>query len=212
MTAIIAIKKNNKIYIGSDGVRTCEPNIEHLDNYPNNWKIQHILGSKHCFIATSGDANCGQVIKNIPNLLDGKEDISYNYLINRVIPKIFKTCKNSMETCRDNDYGYEIASEIIITTLNKLFVIDEYGRVLESNEMVCLGIGTTQLVIKYQEIKNSDLEAREMVLKCLDHAIKYGANIGYPLMIMNNANDDVEYIKSKDEIEYGHDKQKEKVL
>lgn len=212
MTAIIAIKKNNKIYIGADGIRTCEPYIEHLSDCQSSWKLQRISGSKHCFIATAGEAQCGQVIKNIPNLLDGKEDISYNYLINKVIPKIFKTCKKSMSTYRDNDYGYEITCEIIITTLNKLFLIDEFGRVLESNEMVCIGIGTTQLIVKYQEIKNSDLEAREMVLKCLEHAIKYGSNIGYPLVIMNNVNDDMEYIKSKDEIKYGYEKQKEKVL
>lgn len=212
MTAIIAIKKNNEIFIGTDGVRTSGTNIEHLCNCQESWKIKHILGSKHCFIATSGDANCGQVIKNIPNLLDGKEDISYNYLINRVIPKIFKNCRKSNDTYNEFDYGYEIKCAIIITTLTKLFLIDEYGRVLESNEMACIGIGKTQLIIKYQEIRNEDLDAREMVLKCLDHAVGYGRNIGYPLMMMNNVNDNAEYIKSKDEIKYGHDKQKEKVL
>lgn len=212
MTAIIAIKRNNKIYIGADGVRTCEPNIEHLSDCQSTWKIKRILGSKHCFIATSGDSICGQVIKNIPNLLDGKEDISYNYLINRVIPKIFKMCKQSCDTYSENDYGYEIKCSIIITTLNKLFLINDYGRVLESNEMVCMGIGKTQLMLKYQEIRNEDLDAREMVLKCLDHAVSYGRNIGYPLMMMNNINDNAEYIESKNEIEYGYQKSKEKVL
>ena len=211
MTAIIAIKKDNKIYIGADGVRTCEPNIEHLNDCQNTWKIKRILGSKHCFIATAGDSTCGQVIKNIPNLLDGKEDISYNYLINRVIPKIFKTCKQSCDTYSENDYGYEIKCSIIITTLNKLFLINDYGRVLESNEMVCIGIGKTQLFIKYQEIRNEDLGAREMVLKCLDHAVNYGNNIGYPLMMMNNVNNNAEYIESKNEIKYGYEKQTEKV-
>ena len=185
MTAIIAIKDGKRIMIGADGYTSNDTYGWPIAN-KELYKIQRVNGSPNCLIACAGDCDRNFAIKNIPNLLDSKDDVNFNFIVNKVLPKIYKTLKD-LNYIKTGDKYNQISSSVIIATKSHLFKISGYGIVIEADTVTMCGSGEDMLYCKYQQINDDKISAEAKIVECLKHAIKYGQSIGYPITILENS-------------------------
>ncbi|MCQ2799939.1 MAG: hypothetical protein MJ228_04185 [Bacilli bacterium] len=187
MTAIIAIKEKNRIYVGADG--RCSNGVDmFVTENKEQYKVARVNGSPNCLIASSGKSDRNDIIASIPNLLDKKDDVTYEYLVNKTLPKIYKYLE-SKSLIVEGDVLNKIDSSIVLATKSHLFWIDGCGFVTECNNAAAIGIGKDMLICKYTKIKDENIPAVKKVEECLKHAIKYGQSIGYPIIIAENSAD-----------------------
>ena len=181
MTAIIAIKDGKQVIIGADGKRSTDVNAWSIKD-ESSYKVQFVNGSPNCLIACAGPVTNNNVIMNIKNLLDGKKDVSFKYMVNKVLPKIYNKLDEAHLIKKDKRYN-SIESSIIIATKNHLYKISGAGTISERTQVATIGSGEEMLLCKYQAIKDSKLSTQDKVIECLKHAVKYGQAIDYPLVI-----------------------------
>ena len=195
MTAIVAIKKGKQIAMGADGVSSTDKNIYSID-VSSSYKVQRILGTKHCLIAGTGEVGSINIVRSCDNLLDGKEDVSFDYMVNKVVPKMFHLIKDANKIGKDNSY-VDMNAEFVIATKTHLYKVNYIGNVTEYDDVCCAGSGNTLLFCKYNHIKDKDMSLEEKIIDCLNYTIAHGKGYGYPLVILNNYDDKEIIIKSK---------------
>lgn len=184
MTAIIGIKDGKRIMVGSDGMYTSGHFINAIDNIGES-KVQRIDGSPNCLIACAGDSKIMVLVNGVKNLLDGKDDISFNYLVKNIMPKIVDVLdENNMVTTEDDEKSMEC--ELVIATKSHLYLINNSFEVSECKGVVCCGVGSIALVSKYLELKDKDISQEQLIIDCLDYSVKLTPTVGYPLSIYEN--------------------------
>lgn len=196
MTAIIGIKDGKKIIVGSDG-RTSTETDGWAIREKSSYKVQRVNGSPNCLIACSGNVDSIFVVHNIKNLLGGKNDVTYKYMVNVVVPKIYDALEKSNLIKKTEKYNM-INVYIIVGTKSHLYKITTYGVVSECSNVAIAGSGEDMLLCKYQAIKDKKISAREKVIQCVKHAIEYGQSIGYPITLAStDSTDEIEVIEEK---------------
>lgn len=188
MTAIIAIKDGKRIMVGTDG-RSCTDDDAWAIRNKESYKVKRIDGSPNCLIACAGYVHRNSVISNIPNLLDGKDDVTFKYLVNKTLPKIYDELEK-LRLIKQGEKYNEIDSSVIIATKKHLFKISGYGIVTECAKVAIAGSGDDMLLCKYQNIKDLAIPTQDKITMCLKHAIKYGQSIGYPIVIESTIKED----------------------
>lgn len=196
MTAIIGIKRKNRIIIGADGISSyldIDDN-EIIEN--NRIKVKRIDGSPSCLIACAGRSDNINAIVNITNLLDKKENVSHSYMVKHVVKKIFYECAiRSLLLHNDEDAFDDLNASIIIATKKKLYYITSVGTVIDIKNVVCIGSGSNQLCSTYLNINNSNTDMKEIAIECLKSASNLCVGIGYPFTIgENDKNKEIEII------------------
>lgn len=185
MTAIIGIKRKNRIIIGADSITSYIDTNDNSIIENTSLKIKRIDGSPSCLIACTGNANNINAVVNVTNLLDGKENVSHSYMIKYVVPKLFKECANRgfLERVDDHD---ELNMRILIATKKNLYYINDVGTVVDIKKCVFIGSGQSQLTNAYLNINDDNRDLKEIAIDCLDSTCRTCIGIGYPLTIGEN--------------------------
>ena len=98
MSVVVAIKKDEKIYVGADSQVTRGGTRRTLNN-PNNYKIWKVKGVDNCLMAHVGNVRDSNVVRLIDGLITDYDvyrgNIDYEYVVKSIVPDIVNALKRS---------------------------------------------------------------------------------------------------------------------
>lgn len=201
MSVIVAIKENNKIYIGCDSQVTCGGTRTTLKN-PNNYKIWKVLGAEHCVMG-----HVGLVRESIPvRLMDSlvtdyaeiKGYVDYEYVCKRVYPMIIDELKSWNYIKSDGVFdGTE--SNFLFAYKNQLFNLAPDGCIIEIEDCVAIGSGSSQAIGSLLTSEGQDPRTR--IIKAIKASAASDIYVDYPIIITDTENTEFEIITELDEKE-----------
>lgn len=196
MSVVVAIKKDGKVFIGADSQATKGGSRISLSN-PNNYKIWKVKGVENCIMGAVGlvrDTCFIKVMNDLVREIDVLHDeIDYEYIINRIQPKIIDELLERKSIKQDNPYG-SLESKFIFAYKEKLFTI-EYGAVIEHDDFVSLGSGECEAIGSL--LSTDEQEPRERIIKAIKASATSDIYVDYPIVITNTESTEFEVINEK---------------
>lgn len=175
MSIVIAIKTKDGVVIGADKQTTTGGHIStHISNkvFKSKWS--------NTAIGMVGERRNNNIIThNIVDLIDpidilNKKDLDEEYVVNRIIPRIYNLLVKHYVIQRDSVL-YDFGSDFIIVSHKNIFRISGNGSVIEKEDYAAIGCGK-ELVKGYFEtidFKEIDLEkAKELIKKAILQSCK----------------------------------------
>lgn len=197
MSVIVAIKENDKIYIGCDSQATKGGTRTTLKN-KNNYKVWKVIGVDNCLMASVGALRDACVIRTMDNLITEyniyKKQICYSFVVNRIIPDIIERLqdvhylkKSDVFECMDSSYlfAYE----------NKLYYIGCDGSVVEVDDCVAIGSGKNEAIGSLLTSIGQDPEER--IIKAIKASATSDIYVDYPIIITDTENTEFKIINEK---------------
>ncbi|MCR4660594.1 MAG: hypothetical protein K5765_01175 [Clostridia bacterium] len=199
MSAIVAIKANGRVYVGTDSQTSKGGSKLSLTNL-NNFKIWKVKGTKHCVMGSVGVLRDSCAIRVMDNLIRDIDelhgDIDYEYVVNRVEPLIKDELKEREFIKADSPYD-SMESRFLLATKDKIFTI-EYGAVIEHNDYAVIGSGESEVIGSLESTETlSDPEER--IVRAIKACISHNLYVSYPIILMNTKNDMYKVITEKNE-------------
>ena len=201
MSTVIAIKDGSKVYIGCDSLVSKGWTVDHLP--ARRAKAFKIEGTNGAVMGGSGflrDLNILACADDLVPEIYKYKSIEFKDMVNTIVPAIMKKLEdNHRITMKDNIY--EMQSCFIFAYKDKVFSIDFEGSVEEPESGFCaVGCGYILAEGAYHSIKNdSSLSAPQKVIKTLMAACDKDANVDYPIIVFNTADDTVIEVKNQKE-------------
>lgn len=185
MTAIMGLKEGNRIFIAADGRVSAENAALNCYGCEDDCKIKRVKGSPDCLIAFAGNANSAHFINDIDDLLDGKNDPSYNYIVRKTLPKIYSVLERKGVVTHEKN-RCNIGCNLILATKTHLYTISQFGIVTEQTKVAFSGFGFLASYATYMVLKSKHLSPTELIRQCIQESIKRCDYVGYPIVIMEN--------------------------
>ena len=191
MSVVAVIKDGDNVYIGCDSQASrCEHKF--ILTNKNNYKIFRPIKEKDVIIGVYGDLRNRDILFCIDEYIDEltkiENKVDCRYMIKNVIPKIFKTLENEHKiTNTKND------SIIIFNYKNQIYYINDDGSILEIDDYFAIGSGAKFSIGYLSECDK--INPKEALIKSIRSACKNDLDVNYPIIIMNNQNDNIEIIE-----------------
>lgn len=204
MSVVVAIKENNKIYMGADSQVTKGGTRTTLKNQ-NNYKIWKVEGSNNCLMAHVGavrDANVVRLMRDIVTDYDEfRNRVDYRFVVKYLVPEIVRTLREAHYLKGNKeDYIDFMESSFLFAYRNKLFSIDSDGCVLEIEDSVAIGSGSDQAVGSLLSTEGQDPKQR--IIKAIKASAASDIYVDYPIVLADTENTEFEIITEKDERKY----------
>lgn len=183
MSVVLAIKQDNKIYLGADSQVTRGGTRLSLSN-PNNYKIWKVKGVENCIIGSVGVLRDACVIRIMDNLIRQNEitdeTISFEYVVDRIVPRM----KRELE-----EYGYLSKNEkfdgfdssFLIAHKDKLYYIGSDAAVIEIDDCIAIGTGSNESLGSLLSTNNEDPLKR--IIKAVKSSATHDIYVDYPIII-----------------------------
>jgi len=201
LSTVVAIKDNDKVWIGCDSQVSF--GWTKLSTTENTNKVFRIGDSKNVVIGCVGALRDLNIISTAEQLIEEyillKDSLDFKYIVRNVVPKIFKELDRfgRLET---NNNIQSMYSTFLITYKDKMFKINSDGSVSEGKEILAIGSGYITVLGAYEAIKdNTTLTAQEKLIACLKASCEQDLHVNYPIIITNT-------LEEKDTIIYKDNK------
>ena len=183
MSLVIAIKENNRIYLGCDSQVTSGGTRTTLQNQ-NNYKVWKVNGTDHCIMASVGNFRDACVVRTMFDLVTDydvyKKRVNFDFVVNSVVPEIIERLKEA-HYIADSGVFMGMDSSWLFAYEDKLFEIASDGSVLEIEDFVAIGSGKKEAIGSLLSTNGQEPEKRIIT------AIKAGAAsdiyVDYPIII-----------------------------
>lgn len=202
MSVVVAIKKNNMVYLGADSQVTRGGSRSSLSNV-NNYKIWKVKGVEQCYMGAVGalrDSCVLRIINGFVREIDAiHDDIDYEYVVNRIEPMIRDVLIEHKFVKEDNPYE-TMDSRFLFVYKNKIFTI-EYGAVIEHDDFVVIGSGESEAVGSLLSLPK-ELDVNERIIKAIKASAAHDIYVDYPIILANTKDCNFEVITEKNEREF----------
>jgi len=195
MSVVVAIRDGDLIYIGADSQKTKGHTRETSTNI-NNLKIFKPLSNKNLIIGFSGDYRDRDILycsEDYIGKIFENDSFDYKFIVSNFVPNIFSLLKHHGRIYKGSDNMEYMDGTLIITYKNKLYRISSFGVVTEIDDYCAIGTGENFAIGYLNEGDKTNL--KEALIKSLKSAIKNDIYLSYPIIIMNNKNNDIEVIE-----------------
>lgn len=185
MSVVVAIKRDNKIYIGADSQVTKGWTRSSLSN-PNNYKVWKVDGVDNCLMAHCGTVSEANVIKVaeklVPEVNVLKNTVDFKCMVKNVVPSIFKELKNANFEC-SRDGHPAMHSEFLFAYKDKLFNIGGDGCVIEVDDYCAIGSGSEPALGSLLTTENEIPEER--IKKAIKASATSDIFVDYPIIMID---------------------------
>ncbi len=195
MSVVVAIKKDNVIYMGADSQATRGGSRSSLSN-PNNYKIWKVKDVDHCLIGHVGRVRDACVIRVMSGLIKEidviKDNVNFDYVVNRVHPCILDELKKrNYVTIGDKFEGME--SRFLLAFKDKLFSIGNDGSIIEVDDFIAIGSGEAEAIGSLLTTSAND-EPSERIIKAIKSSAVHDIYVDYPIIMCNTETTSFEVI------------------
>lgn len=197
MSLVVAIKKDDVVYLGADTRATKGERISsHLAE--ENLKIRR-MGS--CFVGMSGNVASIQLMTNHPEWFELKaKPLTKKFLVQKVIPKYYDLVKEMDKLEVDEQAGVspKCGCTFLVTDGNKLFEIDDDFEVIELSKYGQIGC-TERIALTFLLNALDDYSPNEMILKALRTSAYRNDGVGAPYILINTGDKKFEVVEERDD-------------
>ncbi len=186
MSVVVAIKKDNVVYVGADSQVTCGGTKASLSN-PNNYKIWPVKGVDHCLMGAVGELRDACVIRTMDGLVDRLDAIDglvdYDYVVN-VIEPLIREVLHSRKFLPDDDPYSCMGTVFLFVYQDKIYTI-EAGAVIEHDDYTAIGSGSSEAMgslnsTEFEENPNT------RIIKAIKASAGHDLYVGYPIILGNS--------------------------
>lgn len=175
MSVIIAVKKDDTVYLGADTQITCGTSKINVTTGANTKLFTFDNG---VIIGYTGSSIVHQIIIANPEWLDFKneDEFTKEYLITKFIPKL----KEAMQLYNytDDDFAF------LIVYKSKIYQINEDYTVFNLEHALAIGSGSTAIRLKLSKLNiNDDIESQ--ILEALRFSAQNNSAVGAPFRLVN---------------------------
>lgn len=193
MSVVVAVKKDNIVYIGADsqctcnGTKICSSNI-------NNLKIWSVRGVENCVIGHVGSVREANLIKtNSDYIFKDEGKIDFDFIVNCVVENIYNLLDSKKLIYKDSDDMPMMHSRFLICYENKIYKIGKDFAVIEIDECTALGSAELEATGSLYSSKGEDPIVR--ISKAIKVAACNDIYVSDPIIIMNTYDHEVEILK-----------------
>lgn len=196
MSVVVAIKDNDKIWVGCDSQVTAGYTKSTLKSQMKIWRVSDddelIMG----LVGDLRDANilstAEEWIEELPKL---KNEVNFKYIVRKIVPRIFREL-NTFGRMRQKDNIQSIESGVIFAYKDNAFQIDSDGCVNEIDDVLIMGSGNRLCLGAWNRLKDKDVPAKDKLIEVIKSACESDLYVNYPIIIMNTKDKEVEIIES----------------
>lgn len=193
MSLVVAIKKDDIVYLGAD-TRTTRGEIIRSNLLEENLKIHH-MGS--CFVGAVGSVASSQILLNHPEWFELKgKPLTKKFIVQNIIPKYYDLVKE-MDKFDKEDMNSSLPkseSVFLVTDGKKLFRIDSDFEVVELSRYGQIGCSEIiALTLIFSVI--DDCSPNEMILKALRESAYRDNGVGAPFVLINTRDNKFEFVE-----------------
>lgn len=196
MSVVVAVKDGNKIWIGADSQCSNSYSKKTLSN-KNNFKIFKPKDDKNLVIGYCGTVRDMNIFSCVDSYIDEltklKNEVNFKYMVNTVVPKLFKILNDNDRTIKDPKVLPNLESQLIFACKDKIFEIGSNGQVIECDDYCSIGSGSdfARGYLNKADFKNP----KQDVINAIKSACTSDLYVGYPIVVMNTEDDSVEIIQ-----------------
>lgn len=202
MSVVVAIKENNKVYIGVDSQVTKGGTRTTLKN-PHNYKVWRVPGAPHCLMAQVGSFRDSNVVRLMDRLVTDynifREHVGYEFVVKKVVPDIVEELKK-YGMLKDDKYIECMDSAFIFAFEDQLYMIGRDLSVIEIDDYVAMGSGEDQAIGSLLSTEGS--EPRERIVKAIKASAAADIYVDYPIILTDTETGEFEIITEKNEDKY----------
>lgn len=180
MSTIIALKDNDIVHLISDSQTSAGDNKANYIKSTNH-KIFKPIGINNCLIAKVGIVNQKSVLSTIDFELSDINEITYDIVVKRIIPKISSSVKDFGHKTYEDDGDF--GSSFLIVQRDKIFFVDGDLSATEVIDFMAIGIGYA--VATGSVITNDYLEPKQRLINALSIVSKLKIGVGSPFIYYN---------------------------
>lgn len=197
MSVIVGIIHEGTVYLGSDSQIT-RGGTKKNHRHPNNLKIWHPDGKENILIGSSGLIKGMNIIKTISGLVDYQTlfegTLNYQYVIKNISKKIMDTMEEA-KLIDSKEYKPVMSNDFLFASNDELYEIGTDGAVIQVDDFTAIGSGSVEAIGSlFSTVKETP---RERIIKAIESAISNDIYVGYPIVIMNTKNQNIEVIDKK---------------
>lgn len=182
MSVIIAIKKDDVIYLGTDTRYSDGGNLISLLN-ENMLKIWKVEGRESCLMGQVGIQREASAIRACKDIIEETATIDFAYVVNYVEPRIREVLKEHEFIDVNDPYG-TMKSRFILVSNDKMYIIDR-GSVLEYDDFVAIGSSECEAfgsLVSTQNEKNPE----KRILEALRVSAMHDVYVGAPFVLIDS--------------------------
>ena len=202
MSVVVAIKKDEKIYVGADSQVTRGGTRRTLNN-PNNYKIWKVKGVDNCLMAHVGNVRDSNVVRLIDGLITDYDvyrgNIDYEYVVKSIVPDIVNALKRS-GFLKDEAYLEHMDSCFLFAYQNQLYMINTDGCVIEIDDYVAIGSGSDQAIGSLLSTESEKPDLR--IIKAIKASAASDIYVDYPIVLSDTKTTEFKIINEIDEKKY----------
>ena len=211
MSVVVAIKENDRIYIGADSQVTKGGTRTTLKN-PNNYKIWKVDGSDNCLMGHVGNLRDANIIRLMRNVIDDYDEfykrVDYRFIVNYLVPEIVKRLKDAQFVKASDNYIEYIDSSFLFAYKDILFYINSDLSVIEIDDYIAIGSGANEAIGSLHSTVGQDPYKR--IAKAIKSSAASDIYVDYPIIISDTETTEFEVITEKNENKFFSKNQEKK--
>ena len=193
MSLVVAIKKDDVVYLGAD-TRTTRGERVRSNLAEEDLKI-HRMGS--CFVGTAGSVANLQLMTNHPEWFELKgKPLTKKFIVQNIIPKYYDLVKEmgKLDIDEENKELPKCDCTFLVTDGKKLFQIDDDFEVIELSKYGQIGC-TENIALTFMLNAFDDYSPNDMILKTLRTSAYRNDGVGAPYVLINTRDNEFEIVE-----------------
>ena len=202
MSVVVAIKKDNKVYMGCDSQITSGGTRSTLSN-PNNYKIWKVQGVENCLMGSVGYVRDACLIRTMDSLVTDynvyKKHICFDFVVNIIVPDIIDRLAKARYIKSDGVFE-GMNSSFLFAFQDQLFHISSDGSVIEVDDFIAIGSGKNEAAGSL--LSTDGLNPEERIIKAIKASAANDIYVDYPIIMTNTEKTEFDVITEKNEKSY----------
>ena len=197
MSVLIACKKDNVVYMGTD-TRVIVNEHKKSELCESNYKIQKLENGM--LLGVISERITRQVIFAYSEIftLDKKGRLTRKHIIEEIIPSLFKVLhKNELMVKEEGDVP-SMSAQIILAHEDTLYEIYKDFTVYRYEDFQILGSSVSYGQFIISNIKETD-DVNNSIVKALEMISKYNQLVGRPYLLIDTKDKEYKLIRGEDE-------------
>ena len=198
MSVVVAIKENNKIYIGADSQVTKGGTRSTLKN-PNNYKIWKVRGVDNCLMAHVGNVREANIVRLMDSVITSYDiyanRIDFEFVVKELVQRIFEELRR-YGYLKDDSYIDEMDSSFIFAYKDQLYTINSDGCVIEVSDVASIGSGKNEAIGSL--VSTESEPAKERIIKAIKASATNDIYVDYPIILIDTENTEFEIINENE--------------
>ena len=199
MSVVVAIKSEERVYIGADSQVTKGGTRATLKN-PNNYKVWKVQNADNCLMASVGSLRDANVVRLMDKLVTDynifKNHVDYEFVVKKIVPEIVDELREygmiKDEKCIDF-----LDSSFVFAFQNQLFLISRDRSVIEVDDYVAIGSGEEQAIGSL--LSTEGQKPKQRIIKAIKASAASDIYVDYPIVIIDTERTEFEIVTENNE-------------